>query len=192
MTPAALPVPSPRSRLQNRLSVMALRPLRSLRELNSLERPRRARNRSGARGGGVFQGRRFWLFSRFRIPPELEDCIVLKPGAERSRDKSLVEIGRKIRETTIFRPIAFGCDGSPWTFGNRHFRHAKCHNENAPSVTTKTRQVSQRKRAKCHNENAPSVTTKTRQVSQRKHGDAEVWSRLRRLFPARAAGSKNA
>ena len=36
--------------------------------------------------------------------------------------------------------------------------YANCHNENAPTATTKTRQLPQRKRANCHNKNAPTAT----------------------------------
>nr|WP_294881737.1 hypothetical protein [Prevotella sp.] len=35
---------------------------------------------------------------------------------------------------------------------------ANCHNENAPTATTKSGQLPQRNRVNCHNENAPTVT----------------------------------
>jgi len=37
-------------------------------------------------------------------------------------------------------------------------KRANCHNENAPTATTKMRQLPQQKCANCHNENAPTAT----------------------------------
>jgi len=45
-------------------------------------------------------------------------------------------------------------------------KNANCHNEKAPTATTKKRQLPQRKSANCHNENAPTATTKMRQLPQ--------------------------
>ena len=49
--------------------------------------------------------------------------------------------------------------------------YANCHNKNAPTATTKMRQLSQQKHANCHNKNAPTATTKTRQLPQQKRAN---------------------